>query len=524
MGGDVSVKPVAVVNARGERTSTGLFGWRSALWAVNGFFLLISLFVGSTGREESFLSPFYLAYESNIATWWSGAQLMLFGLIALSLGLAEMPRDRGGGQALVVLGTLGLGLFADEIGSVHERVDLFLPIEGDLALAPFALAGAAALAFALWVLRARRDRLGNAWLAILGGFAVLGSTYLHEFAEHRLAWPEWARGLRVMAEEGTELVGMFILLNAVVALRNRVSAEGGTARRHEAEGDREGSPKEARRAEERPSQTETNGMTVAEAPDHRPRMVGSDDVGAGHVCAIVRSAVNELVPSGRAVAVVLWAAVMAAVPIAVLRGSLSNDVLDLWRKGDFGNVVPVLVFACGAVLAVRRAGYSSGCGKGLPQEMVREGILARAAEDGFLTVAARKETVAVGHQNYSWRWFVLACVMLFLSVDAECLFHHYVAREEAYRWRGEFGLIWGVPLWWVGAILIPSLNRGHLLIVGLAAAVLVAIGATSDHAVVSRLVGQVVPILMVLPLWRVDGRAGQDIGGDDGLERIGVRA
>lgn len=474
MGDEVTVDRTPPVSAPSRLIALRFPDWRIALWAGNAVFLLITLWIGSTGREESFLSPFYLAYESNIATWWSAAQLMLFGLMALSAGLDQWGRDRLLGQALIVLGALGLGLFADEIGSIHERVKLFVPLEGDRALIPFALVGAGGLGFALWVLRSNRDRLNGAWRAVFGGFAVLGSTYLHEFAEHRVNWPEWSRGFRVAAEEGTELLGMFVLLNAMVGVRLRLGGAGVKAPRGGA--------------------AEPVGLTMATVVDGN-----------------IQRADCAWLPSRRAVGVVLRVAMVAAIPMAMGRARVSNDVLDLWRKGDFGNVLPVLVFACGALIAIRQGVRAARRREESPRLSVDQGELAFADP-------------ARASADSSRRWWVMACVLLLMSLDAECLFHHYVARQESVRWRGEMGLLWGVPLIWAVAMTIPSLPRRWVVVAGSASAAIAVVGAMSEHAVVSRLAGHIVPLVMILPLWRVDGCAAENVRRDDGPERSGVGA
>lgn len=54
------------------------------------------------------------------------------------------------------------------------------------------------------------------WMT-LGAFVLFGSVAFQEYLEFYVKWPWWAQGLRVGVEEGTELVGVFLLLSVVVS-------------------------------------------------------------------------------------------------------------------------------------------------------------------------------------------------------------------------------------------------------------------------------------------------------------------
>ncbi len=171
---------------------------------------------------EFFVRPFNLGNEMNLAVWWSGVQFLWFALLACSLATALRGTDKVAARALLALGFVGFAMFADEIGSFHERVSLFVPFEGDFALLPFAVVGGALAAYGIRGLFSRRELLGRAWLLVLYALGLLASVYLHEFAGRRFHWAFWTEGIRLVAEEGTELAGVFLLLVAMVHIQRRL--------------------------------------------------------------------------------------------------------------------------------------------------------------------------------------------------------------------------------------------------------------------------------------------------------------
>jgi hypothetical protein len=52
------------------------------------------------------------------------------------------------------------------------------------------------------------------------GFSCFGSVVAQEFFEHNVNWPQWALGLRVGVEEGSELLGILLCLFAASRLLN----------------------------------------------------------------------------------------------------------------------------------------------------------------------------------------------------------------------------------------------------------------------------------------------------------------
>jgi hypothetical protein len=68
----------------------------------------------------------------------------------------------------------------------------------------------------MWYLARHR----HFWLTV----TAFGSVAFQEYLEFTLEWPWWAQGLRVGIEEGTELLGVFLLLCVVASATARQGA------------------------------------------------------------------------------------------------------------------------------------------------------------------------------------------------------------------------------------------------------------------------------------------------------------
>jgi hypothetical protein len=195
------------------------------LYAVGGVsVLLVLLSVTSASTElvplalrQTLRRYFSLARENNLAVWWSGAVLAVAALHALD-GRERLARagDRNTAWAWAALALVLVALSLDEIGSLHERAELFVPLESWWALLPFAIV---LLGLAGWssVRLFMRHRPRSDVVLIAVSFACFASVALQEQLEHALDWPAWALPLRLGVEEGTELVGMTLLIIATSA-------------------------------------------------------------------------------------------------------------------------------------------------------------------------------------------------------------------------------------------------------------------------------------------------------------------
>lgn len=192
--------------------------------AVSWWHLLVAvylfLFVATTifpyfpdSRFKWFIMfNFTLSAEMNLAVWVSGISLLAMALLAYELFSRKSVASR---YAWLVLAIVFLGLSLDEIGSLHERI-----IDEWRTMIPYLAVGAVLLAFSLGQLFYRKETRKTAVL-ILVGFGLFGTVALQEIVEHAVDWPDWAMGLRVGIEEGTELLGMSLIFMGIVHQRQR---------------------------------------------------------------------------------------------------------------------------------------------------------------------------------------------------------------------------------------------------------------------------------------------------------------
>ena len=161
-----------------------------------------------TPRIHFFLRQIDLAIEMNFAAWWSGVLLLLLGLLACEIASDRFERNR---LAWGMLAIAWLCLSLDEIGSIHERIEDWMP-EAWLPVVdpyvPIALVGLLLLPYPLLRLF-RRSRTRKTATLLLVGFLCLASIAVQERLEGYIDWGDWWP-LRLAMEEGSELLGMFI--------------------------------------------------------------------------------------------------------------------------------------------------------------------------------------------------------------------------------------------------------------------------------------------------------------------------
>ena len=159
------------------------------------------VYVPEFPQKWRIMRPFTLAAENNLAVWWSGISLFCAGLLAYELFSTSHRKLR---LAWFALSLLFLGLASDELGSFHERIGSW----GNLAFGAIVVA---LLIFSLRQLFLSSETKKSAQF-IAAGFLAFGLTAVQEEIEHSIDWPFWLQGVRVGIEEGTELVGIFLLL------------------------------------------------------------------------------------------------------------------------------------------------------------------------------------------------------------------------------------------------------------------------------------------------------------------------
>ena len=199
--------------------------WEGIFWATTGTFLTCTALFYFCPPEPWLLrkTVHFLSFEfeRNLATWWEGLCFLIVALLAF-----ERSGKGGPAWAWRGLAALGAGLSLDELSSIHERSDLlFKPIGLDhqsLAVLPFAIP-AALIAVATIVVFWRAGERRRAWL-LGSALLLLGSVVLQEKIEHHLHVPAWFAPYRGVVEEGTELLGVYLLLQIVVSAGARLAS------------------------------------------------------------------------------------------------------------------------------------------------------------------------------------------------------------------------------------------------------------------------------------------------------------
>ena len=156
----------------------------------------------------SFIRSLELTAENTAGAWWSGVLLLVAAVHMTDGFIGNASRGRLATGWLAVASVLVL-LSADEVGSIHERVG------GWGEILPFALLLGAALGFGVLALWSSAQRAAALWIAV--AFLLFASVAGHEYLENSTTWLSDHGDLRAMLEEGTEIVGMLILLRVGLA-------------------------------------------------------------------------------------------------------------------------------------------------------------------------------------------------------------------------------------------------------------------------------------------------------------------
>ena len=162
-----------------------------------------------------------LTHENNFAAWWSGILLFMLALHAYDAGRAQRQRAPQIAAAWTTMAAIFLFLSADEMGSLHERISglsMSLGLGRWTLLALLGGAIATALLHSLRTLWQGGNETRPMVLPLLTGFAVLGSVFGQEIIEYWV--DDWGGGpmiwIRSAVEEGSELLGMMILLRVLL--------------------------------------------------------------------------------------------------------------------------------------------------------------------------------------------------------------------------------------------------------------------------------------------------------------------
>jgi hypothetical protein len=187
-------------------------------------FVSISVFLCIATVLAKFLPHFQyfnLRNESNFAALFSGMFLLTIALHAFDGSALNRASNAKIANAWLMISLVLAALSFDEIGSLHERVPRIGDLNRLLSLVPFGLVFAGMLAYAVKVLW-RDSGQRKTSILICVGFALFASVALQEYIEHAVDWSAnrylrfFKSWFRPVIEEGTELLGMLVLLHVAM--------------------------------------------------------------------------------------------------------------------------------------------------------------------------------------------------------------------------------------------------------------------------------------------------------------------
>jgi hypothetical protein len=181
---------------------------------IDLFILAATIFITYYDGGNSYFSylvrryttPFHLGLEMNIAVWWSGILIATAAFIGYENFCEKRSKDS---YAWFLLSIVLICLSIDEVCSIHERIGEFKKF------IPYALILFILFIIAFISLEINKNTRKSG-LFIFSGFICYGSVAVQEKIEHALTWPYWISGIRIGVEEGTELLGSFLILLGVI--------------------------------------------------------------------------------------------------------------------------------------------------------------------------------------------------------------------------------------------------------------------------------------------------------------------
>ncbi|MBI3978938.1 MAG: hypothetical protein HY331_12195 [Chloroflexi bacterium] len=180
---------------------------------------------GSIGGSPMLTRALSLQEESNLATWYSGSQLLIAALLALANALAiRRPGCRSERLGWLGAGLLLLYLSADEIAQIHESQEIGPGVVVGLLhwadtpiyawMIVYLPLIAAAAAFLGWfVVRCTQRSPASRWLT-LAALGCWAGTLIAEALELPILRWIGTQGLESPIEEGLEVVGATLLVLA----------------------------------------------------------------------------------------------------------------------------------------------------------------------------------------------------------------------------------------------------------------------------------------------------------------------
>jgi len=214
------------------RHALAMWFWGAVLISA-AFVLAVGVRFAAPHFLSGLMSRIQLTSENNVAAWWSGILLLMLAVHAYDVGVAERARSASVAGAWTILAAILLFFSADEIGSLHERMGMLGRPFGLGSWPMMLLAGAVvgiSLMTALWRLWSDPQVSRRMVVTLFIGFGLLGSVAGQEYVGDIFVFESnLAKGLRAMLEEGTELVGMLVLLATILPLTFGREADGSTS-------------------------------------------------------------------------------------------------------------------------------------------------------------------------------------------------------------------------------------------------------------------------------------------------------
>ena len=210
-----------------RKTISELPPWFLAFASISLFLCFATVF----SKFVPFFKYFNLRNESNFAALFSGMFLLTIALHAFDGSAANRALKPKIANAWLLICLVLVALSFDEIGSLHERVPRIGDLNRLLSLVPFGLVFLGMIAYAVTVLWRDAGRRKTSIL-ICVGFSLFVSVALQEYIEHAVDWSAnrylrfFKSWFRPLIEEGSELLGMLVLLYVTMENTRGILSQG----------------------------------------------------------------------------------------------------------------------------------------------------------------------------------------------------------------------------------------------------------------------------------------------------------
>ncbi|MEM9752875.1 MAG: hypothetical protein AAF916_05765 [Planctomycetota bacterium] len=203
--------------------------------AVHAVVLVSTFALSADWPGQAVYAKLGAQWEYTVGTWWSGILLLVCGVAAACLACRAGSSARSAARGLALFAALAVFLAIDELGSLHEQHRLAAEALGTSSTVVLlgtglicALIGGIA-AVQLW---RDREAFGTLWLTLPASFGFLALAAAgQEALEHGVAWFSAALPWRAVCEEGSEYVGVSVILWTLTSAHRRLRT---TSRRFDA--------------------------------------------------------------------------------------------------------------------------------------------------------------------------------------------------------------------------------------------------------------------------------------------------